>query len=162
VLDDYSKGRAEGSSKTLRDKTWNWFTDDFMARFAQNRAMLVLCTRWHVDDLLGRYGKKDKLLREVKFSAIAEKDERFPKQGEALLPALKSRKFLLERKALMTEGSWQAEYQQHPYIIGGGIFPIEKMKIVNVLDRNEVQSSVLGVDKAGTEGGEGKFTSMVT
>jgi hypothetical protein len=65
VLDDYSKGRAEANSKVTRDKTWNWFTDDFLARFAQNSAMLIICTRWHIDDLIGRYEKKVTKLRQV-------------------------------------------------------------------------------------------------
>jgi hypothetical protein len=42
IVDDYAKGRAEANSKNARDKTWRWFTDDFMARFAQDSATLVL------------------------------------------------------------------------------------------------------------------------
>jgi hypothetical protein len=109
VLDDYAKGRAEANSKVTRDKTWDWFTDDFLARFAQNSAMLILCTRWHIDDVIGRYIKKVPKLREIKFSAIAEQDERFRKKGEPLFPALKSLSFLKERKAVMTEASWHAK-----------------------------------------------------
>ena len=32
VIDDPIKGRAEASSKAVRDKTWSWFTDDFFGR----------------------------------------------------------------------------------------------------------------------------------
>jgi hypothetical protein len=32
IVDDYAKGRSEASSKVQRDKTWRWFTDDFMGR----------------------------------------------------------------------------------------------------------------------------------
>jgi hypothetical protein len=83
VVDDYAKGRAEANSKVTRDKTWNWFTDDFMSRFAQNSAMLILCTRWHLDDVIGRFKAKFPKLREIKFSAIAEKDEKYRRKGEA-------------------------------------------------------------------------------
>jgi hypothetical protein len=86
-----------------------------MARFAQDSAMLILCTRWHIDDLIGRYLRKDKHLRQIQFPAIAEKDEPNRRKGEPLFPALKSKSFLMERKALMTESSWAAEY--HMFLI---------------------------------------------
>jgi hypothetical protein len=42
VIDDPMKGRAEASSKTIRDKTWNWFTDDFFGRFSNNAGFLMI------------------------------------------------------------------------------------------------------------------------
>jgi hypothetical protein len=77
VLDDFVKGRAEANSKLQRDRTWNWFTDDFSSRFNKDSALLVICTRWHVDDLLGRLMQKFPKMRTVSFQAIAEKDESF-------------------------------------------------------------------------------------
>jgi predicted phage terminase large subunit-like protein len=161
IIDDYAKGRKEANSKNTRDHTWRWFTDDFMARFSQNSAMLILCTRWHIDDLIGRYAKKYPKLREVKFSAIAEEDERHRRKGEPLFPALKSLSFLMERKTLMTEASWQSEYMQRPYLTSGGMFPIEKFQVLGIFDRREVLQSILGVDKAGTAGGDGAYTAIV-
>src|ERR1700692_2476980 len=54
ILDDFVKGRAEAGSKVARDKTWHWLTDDFLTRFAWDSAFLCICTRWHIDDVLGR------------------------------------------------------------------------------------------------------------
>jgi hypothetical protein len=48
------KGRAEANSKTVRDRVWNWYTDDWSTRFSAKSAELIITTRWHVDDLLGR------------------------------------------------------------------------------------------------------------
>jgi hypothetical protein len=162
IVDDYAKGRNEANSKNARDKTWRWFTDDFMARFSQNSAMLILCTRWHIDDLIGRYAVKEKRLHQIKFQAIAEKDEIYRKKDEALFPALKSRRFLLERKAVMSESSWQSEYQQRPLLVGSGEIPIEKLKVLTHFDRKDVSATVMSIDKAGTEGGEGARTAIVT
>jgi hypothetical protein len=53
VVDDPIKGRAEASSKTIRDKTWNWLVDDFFSRFADHAGLLMIMTRWHVDDPVG-------------------------------------------------------------------------------------------------------------
>ena len=38
------------------------------------------------------------------------------RDGEPLFPELKSLDFLMERRKLYTEGSWQALYQQTPII----------------------------------------------
>jgi hypothetical protein len=77
VLDDFVKGRAEANSKVARDKTWNWFADDFLTRFAKNSALLAICTRWHIDDLLGRLKKKWPEMKILTFPAFAERDERW-------------------------------------------------------------------------------------
>jgi predicted phage terminase large subunit-like protein len=161
VLDDFVKGRAEANSKLQRDRTWNWFTDDFSSRFSKDSALLVICTRWHVDDLIGRLMLKYPEMRVISFQAIAEKDEPFRLKGQALFPALKPLGMLLDQNRLMSESSWQAEYQQRPYVVGGGIFPIEKLQVIPIFDRREIASTVLAVDKAGTQGGDGAYTAIV-
>ena len=67
--------------------------------------------------------------------------------------------FLLTQQKLLTEGSWQALYQGSPFIIGGGIFPIEKLKTLQMFDRSRVLKSCRYFDKAGTESGEGAYTA---
>jgi hypothetical protein len=42
VIDDPVKGSAEARSRVIRDRTWNWFVDDFCTRFAANGALLVI------------------------------------------------------------------------------------------------------------------------
>ena len=162
ILDDFVKGRAEANSKLLRDRTWSWFADDFLTRFAKDSALLAICTRWHVDDVLGRLKKKWPEMPILEFPAIAEKDEWWRKKGEPLFEEHKPLSFLLERKALMSPASWEAEYQQHPVLVGNNMFPVEKLRIAQFFDRNEITSTVLAIDKAGTEGGQGAFTAIVT
>ena len=109
------EGRAEANSKVQRDRIWSWFTDDFSPRFSKDSALLVICTRWHLDDLLGRLMQKFPKMRVLSFPAIAEKDEKFRRKGEALFPTLKPLGMLLEQKKLMSESSWRAEYQPVSY-----------------------------------------------
>ena len=161
VLDDFVKGRAEANSKVQRDRTWNWFTDDFSSRFSKDSALLVICTRWHLDDLLGRLIQKFPKMRVVSFPAIAEEDDEFRRKGEALFPLLKPLGMLLEQKKLMSESSWQAEYQQRPLLVGSGEIPIDKLKVLPHFDRRDISATVLSVDKAGTEGGDGAQTAIV-
>jgi hypothetical protein len=128
VLDDFVKGRAEANSKLTRDKTWNWFADDFLTRFSKDSALLAICTRWHIDDLLGRLKKKWPEMRMLTFPAFAERDEDWRKKGEPLFPELKPMKMLLDQKRVMSEASWQAEYQGRPFLSGSGAIPIEKLR----------------------------------
>jgi hypothetical protein len=67
IVDDYAKGRAEANSKQSRDKAWQWFTDDFLTRFAKDNAFLGIATRWHVDDLFGRLKKRWPDIRALNF-----------------------------------------------------------------------------------------------
>jgi hypothetical protein len=160
VIDDPIKGRAEASSKLLRDKVWAWLTDDFFSRFSNNGGMIIIATRWHVDDPIGRWMLRYSDARVLKYAAIAEHDEKYRRKGEPLFPAHKSLEFLLERKSLMTNASWEALYQQNPYLAGGGALPIDKLRVLNIFDRSKIRASCRYVDKAGTKD-DGDYTAMV-
>lgn len=132
VIDDPLKGRAEANSPTTREAAWDWFTDDFFTRFSEDAGLLIILTRWHIDDPVGRLMERmPHNVRVLKYKAIAEQDEYSlsgalkRKAGEPLFPEHKSLEFLLERKAAMSEGNWLALYQQSPTIIGGNLFKTE-------------------------------------
>ena len=126
VIDDPIKGRAEANSETIRDKTWEWFTDDFYTRFAEDAGLLMILTRWHIDDPAGRLIAQNlKNMTVLKFPAIATENETYRKKGEALFPELKSLAFLLNRKKVLGISNFEALYQQSPIIMGGDIFKEE-------------------------------------
>lgn len=54
IPDDPFKNRDEAESQTLRDKRWESFTNDFMTRLAPVHCVMLVMTRWHVDDVVGR------------------------------------------------------------------------------------------------------------
>jgi len=89
VIDDPVKNRAEADSQVIRDKTWKWFTDDFLSRFAKDSALLIVMTRWHLDDLLGRAIEHMPGVKVLRYPAIAECDEEYRRAGEPLFPELK-------------------------------------------------------------------------
>jgi predicted phage terminase large subunit-like protein len=161
IVDDPIKGRAEANSKAVRDKTWDWFTDDFLTRFSDSAGLLIIMTRWHLDDPVGRLIERFPDAKILRYPAIAEEDEKNRLKGEALFPQHKSAMFLLERKRAMTEGSWQSEYQQNPIIVGGGIFPIDKLTTVPIWDHSGIKKSVRYWDKAATVKDDAAYTSGV-
>jgi predicted phage terminase large subunit-like protein len=163
VVDDPIKGRENANSPAIRDKTWDWFTDDFFTRFSEDAALLIILTRWHLDDPVGRlfdhFGPDQ--VRVLRYPALAEKDEQHRKKGEPLFPELKSRAFLLERMQLMTKSSWESLYQQNPIVVGGDLFPIERFVIKPHQPlAKDIVKSVRYWDKAGTIDG-GAYTAGV-
>ncbi|MFX4253371.1 heat-shock protein Hsp70, partial [Aliarcobacter butzleri] len=82
--------------ETVRNKTWEWFTDDFFTRFSEQAGFLMILTRWHIDDPAGRLQDKYPKIKVITYKAIAEDDEEHRKKGEALFPEHKSLEFLNE------------------------------------------------------------------
>lgn len=125
VIDDAVKGREQASSIAWSQKIWEWFTDDFMTRFSNDAGLLIIMTRWTTHDIIGRLvekftqtGKNFKLLN---YQAIATKDEEHRLEGEALFPELKSLDFLLDKKYVMSQDSWESLYQGNPTVSGGNV-----------------------------------------
>jgi predicted phage terminase large subunit-like protein len=160
IVDDPIKGRAEASSKIIRDNIWNWFTDDFFTRFSDAAGLLMIMTRWHVDDPVGRFIERFPAAKILRYSAVAEEEEKQRFKGDPLFPQHKSLSFLMERKAIMTQAGWESEYQQNPLIVGGGMFPIDKLKIVAPPAAQDIKRSVRYWDKAGTSDA-GAYTAGV-
>jgi hypothetical protein len=116
VIDDPHKGRNEALSQSSRNRVWNWFADDWLARFHKDAGMLAIMTRWHIDDLLGRLIERFPEVQVLRYPAVAEQDEihttklgqHVREAGEALLPGLKPLNFLMERKRTQTAACSQS------------------------------------------------------
>ena len=54
ILDDLYKDAAEGNSPTIREAAWEWYTSVVRTRLHNNSRELIVFTRWHEDDLIGR------------------------------------------------------------------------------------------------------------
>lgn len=58
IVDDPHKDRAEADSPLMRQKVHDWFTSTAMSRLHPGASVLVVHTRWHDDDLIGRLSKE--------------------------------------------------------------------------------------------------------
>lgn len=124
IIDDPIKSRAEAESQTYRDNTWDAFTDDLYTRLEPGGAIVVMMTRWHQDDLVGR------LLREqpgewvrLRLPALAEQGDPLEREiGAALWPWRYPADVLAATKQTLGEYAWSALYQQAPTPAEGGIF----------------------------------------
>ncbi len=156
-VDDPIKGREAANSATIRQKVWDWFTDDFFSRFSEDAGLLIILTRWHIDDPAGRMIKAfgDKI-QVIKYEAIAKQDEEYRNEGEALFPELKSLDFLLERKNTMPKSNFEALYQQSPIVQDGELLKMEWFKWWEAMPH--FRETAIFVDTAQKKGERNDFT----
>jgi phage terminase large subunit-like protein len=131
-IDDPIKDAAEASSATKRDAVWDWYNTTFRTRIAPGGGILIVLTRWHDDDLVGRLLKKAKQdpeadqWRVLNYAAIAEEDGPHRKAGEALHPSRWPLSELRKLRAALTDrfGArwWLALFQGRPSPATGDLF----------------------------------------
>lgn len=59
VVDDPFSGFEDSASPAYRDKVWDWWQGVVSARFSASTVVVVVQTRWHYDDLIGRLLQHD-------------------------------------------------------------------------------------------------------
>ena len=162
IIDDAVKGRKEANSSLISRRIWEWYCDDFSTRFSEFAGLLVLMTRWTPHDLIGRlkeqYDKEKIPYKHLNYSAVAEKNERYRKKGEALFPALKSAEFLHRKKTTMVLHSWNSLYQGNPTVKGGEYVKEQWFKWWVHLPR--LRYKIITVDTAQKTGKEHDFTDF--
>lgn len=133
IIDDPIKDRAEANSATVRQSIWDWYTSTAYTRLSPGGGVIVMATRWHLDDLIGRLienmntGAGD-TFTVINYPAIAENDEPHRNKGEALHPERYDLSQLEKIRKTIGSRDWAALYQQHPIPDGGSIFKAEWIK----------------------------------
>ncbi len=127
ILDDLFKSEQQAHSAQYRQLVHDRYRSSIYTRLSPNSGVIFLTTRWHHDDLAGRLlelsdndqGDKWEV---VSYPAIAVKDEKHRKKGEALHPARYSLEQLRQIEKVTDPGEWAALYQQTPIAVGGEFF----------------------------------------
>lgn len=139
IIDDPVKDAKEANSQTVRDSVWDWYTSTFYTRLSPKSGILLGMTRWHEDDLAGRLLEEAKKggdqWRVVSFPAIAEEDEEYRNEGDALHPERYNLEHLSKIKKAVGSQAWNALYQQRPSSKGGDIIKGAWFKRYSVLPR---------------------------
>ena len=137
IIDDPVKDAKEANSQTYRDSVWDWYTSTFYTRLSPKSGVLLGMTRWHEDDLAGRLLADMKnggdQWRVVSFPAIAEEDEQYRKEGDALHPERYDLAHLIQIKKAVGSQAWNALYQQRPSSKGGDVIKRAWFKRYSVL-----------------------------
>lgn len=188
VLDDLHKDRSEAESQTTRDGVWDWLTSTALLRAERNTAIIMMMTRWHADDVVGRTLRLMASDPRNEQWHILSLPARAPKISEYPATTAEQRQMMLNGVYLdlidqlgRTQGDplWRefqdasalelierrdaynfgSLYQQLPYTRDGGLFVRNKFAILP----NPPADAVFRVwwwDMAGTRGG-GDYTAGV-
>lgn len=159
IVDDPIKNAEEADSETIRQKIWDWWTTTFYTRQEGNSAIIVIMTRWHLDDLVGRLQEQEENLTKagetnidhwevVRFPAIAEEDEEHRKAGEALWPEKFSLEKLRTIENMIGLRAFGALYQQRPIAAENAKFKQEYFTYFEEKDLPPQMSIDITVDPA--------------
>jgi hypothetical protein len=141
IIDDPVKNREEAESETIREKVWHWYTSTFYTRQEPDAAIILVMTRWHVDDLAGKLLKEeeknpqfwhivnfaaDELTRPGQFpvTCTVEPDWR-ERDGIALCPERYDEGELARIRAAIGLRDYTALYLQRPMVESGNIWKRE-------------------------------------
>ena len=133
LVDDPIKNREDADSPTIREKLWDWYTSTLYTRQAPGAGIILIQTRWHMDDLAGRLlersarGEGD-AWRLMNYPALAEADEPRRKAGEPLHPERWSLAEMERVKLALGTRDWTSMYQQRPVPDEGAVFLKEWFK----------------------------------
>lgn len=72
IIDDPIKNDEDAQSPAFREKLWNWFNRVATARCHKFTAIVIVHTRWHEDDLIGRLCDPNHPERNGKYAGIAD------------------------------------------------------------------------------------------
>lgn len=148
LIDDYHGTVEEALSESYRKRNYEWFLATSSTRLEPGGAVVVIATRWHNDDLIGRLLADEEQggdkWRVVKMPAIDT-------EGNALWPARWPLERLMARRAKYYARGygwmWEALFQQEPPLaldsewpshyfdnIWTDVFPTDKHLTVVALD----------------------------
>lgn len=135
IIDDPIKNAEEANSEVIRQKVWEWYQSTLYTRLTPDGRIILVMTRWHEDDLVGRLLEKEAQeiaegthtgdkWQVINLPAIAESGDILNRsEGEALWPDYG---FNLERLEQIKRdvGSYvfNALYQQRPSATEGSMF----------------------------------------
>ncbi len=146
IIDDPIKNDREAMSLNRRESLWDWFKATVFTRLEPNGIMVIVMTRWHEDDLVGRILKffntkeitKDGNINEknrnvwyvLKLPAIStnESDALGRAIGEPLWQERFPLQTLWEIKQTLGDFWFSAIYQQEPKSTRGKIFDRSKFQ----------------------------------
>ncbi len=117
IIDDPYRNKEEAYSPTMREKILGRYREDIISRRQTPSMVIVIHSRWHVDDLIGQLKKKGGVLS-FSYPAVLP-------NGKALFPQLRPLPFLNSQKEQIGPFGWASLYQQSPVIAGGNVLKEE-------------------------------------
>jgi len=135
----------------------NKFTSTAYTRLEKNGAVIVIMTRWHMDDLVGRLLERKIEGEEwdlITFPALSD-------DGKALWPEKYPVEELAKTKAMVGPYDWAALYQQNPVLTENQEFRQEWIKYRDIEKVDELMTrNFLTIDTAISKRAEADYTGI--
>jgi len=173
IIDDYLKDDIEAQSELIRDQNYEWMTGVAYGRLEPGSAVVIVATRWHQDDLIGRMLEfhADENWRVIRMPALAERPKGEPdeygfvdwrEQGEGLWPERWSLDYWRRKQRFVGPYNWNRQFQQRPGALAGDVFHVEWVKYWS-LDNRPPKSLIryILVDPASSKKKGSDYTAMV-
>lgn len=134
IIDDPIKTSQEAQSATYRNRVWDEWNTSFKSRLSAGAKVIVIQTRWHEDDLVGRIIANEDNVTIVNLPCEAEINDPLGRmEGEALAPEIgKDDDWLMSfKQGYMTQAgkmAWNALYQGRPSAMEGNLIKREWWK----------------------------------
>ena len=124
IIDDPIKNRQEAESQTYRENIWAEWKDTLSTRLHPGGRVVVIMTRWHEDDLVGRLLSQSDTWGLINLPAVAEDDDILGRsEGQALwLEHGYDEQWARAKKAEVGSRSWDSLFQGHPRPMEGSLF----------------------------------------
>jgi predicted phage terminase large subunit-like protein len=153
IVDDPIKNVEGAMSETYRQKVWDWFVSTARSRLEPGGVMIVIMTRWHEDDLVGRIlkGTFQTGWERVRLPALAEENDPIGRPVGTPLWPWRMNLAELNDIASTSDYWWNAMYQQHPRPPGGALAKQHWFKPVAAVNQ-QASTKVRFWDIASTEG----------
>lgn len=142
LIDDPIRGSQDADSLLVRTNLWDWYVSDFCTRTKPSGSKIIIQTRWHEDDLVGRIlnSPDAKNWDLLSLPAIAELNDPLGREvGAALWPdyiplsQLEAYRDAQNRKDIR---AWNALFQQKPTADEGSYFRSEWIQTVQDLPKH--------------------------
>lgn len=163
IIDDPIKNRKDADSFLIRENIYKWYQSTARTRLSPTGSVIMVVTRWHDDDLAGRVMQEDSSnWKVISLPAIAEADEEYRKQGEALWPSQFNLENLLQTKSEVGSYEWSSLYQQNPLNAETQEFKKEMYKYITEDEvKQKLTSCFITIDTAVKEEESSDYTGTV-
>lgn len=158
IIDDPVRRRQDAESETVRESTWDWYTDDLYQRLEPGGVIVVIGTMWHEDDIYSRIPASEPGRWDVvKLPALARENDPLGRSYDAPLWPERFDDAALQRiRSVMArnegERSFEALYQQNPTAREGTFFKPDKIRTVKASEVPAGLATVRAWDEAATPG----------
>jgi predicted phage terminase large subunit-like protein len=141
LIDDPFENWEKAQSETTRRSVYEWWKGTFLTRIWEGGCIIIIMTRWHEDDLVGRILAEEGELaqggrwKHLRYPALIdnEADRKIDplerEFGDPLAPSRFTASYLDTIRERVGPMVWNAEYQQRPTRPEGDFFKIERVSI---------------------------------